>query len=818
MILTLDDAGVLDVSVGGGKASALARLRRAGFPVPDGFVVTAVEDASDAKFAERLAALLAASGADTQVAVRSSGFAEDSKTASFAGQYETVLGVCRLEDVRAAVQRCFASFADARARAYQDQRAVPGRGGAVLVQRLIPAAAAGVAFTADPVTGARDRVVIDAAPGLGAAVVGGLVTPDGFVVLKESGAVVGRRQGGPIAAIDADVAAAVATLAQQVEAHEGHAVDMEWALHDGVVHLLQARPITTAVDPPPPGWVPELNTAIDPRFPLYSSGNVSEILPGCVTPLTYSMFARAVERAFRIAIESIGSMPDIGPGQVVVGFFYHRVYLNVSYFMAAADNSPGATRDTVYEELVGPSPTRHPAFTAADLLPWRLVKGAGIIARFLALQARLDGDIAAMRQRYDATRAAFAEDDPAQWDDQRLATWIEVNDGDNEPAVVHIRASQFANASFAFLRSLTRGALGDDSGALASVLVTGIGTLASSGPAERLYELAQTVSADPALMRLFAGEPDDAALLTRIEGDPAAAAFRDELRTFVGDFGHRGFREAELRNPSWGSQPALVLGQVRHHLQPGSVAPAAIAERQRAAATAARADALSRLSAWRRGTFTSALDKARRHIAAREETKDLLLRFFALTRRVVSAVQARLADVLERPDDIHFLLAAEVVAALRGTLGRDDVTAIVSRRRREFAWSAQIALPKVQDGVIRTLDADPASRGDGDLTGVPVSPGIVEGTARVVLDPHAAQLLEGEILVAPVTDIAWTPLFIRAAGLVVEVGGPLSHGSIVAREFGLPAVTAVAGATRRIRSGDRVRVDGTRGVVMILPA
>jgi pyruvate,water dikinase len=172
--------------------------------------------------------------------------------------------------------------------------------------------------------------------------------------------------------------------------------------------------------------------------------------------------------------------------------------------------------------------------------------------------------------------------------------------------------------------------------------------------------------------------------------------------------------------------------------------------------------------------------------------------------------------LLAQPDDIYFLVDREVASALRGQLARQEISEIVERRRREYEWSSRLQVPKVQEGVARVIDAPAVAATGGEHTGIPVSPGVVEGRACVVLDPNDAVLQPGDILVAPVTDVAWTPLFLRAAGLVVEVGGPLSHGSIVAREYGIPAVTAVAGATRDIRTGDIIRIDGSRGTVAVL--
>jgi len=824
VIIPLASPAARDHASAGGKARTLARLLAAGFPVPDGFVVTAPEDAHAGELAERLTALEARGGSGARFAVRSSGQAEDSAAASFAGQFETVLGVRGLGDISRAIERCFASFTSGRANAYQRAVGVRETGGAVIVQQLVEAEAAGVAFTLDPVTGACDRVLVDAASGLGDAVVGGRVTPDGFVVSKTSGEILERRVANARPCLNEDAVRAVAALAQQVDAHEGAPVDIEWAWQDGRAYLLQARPITgvlRAADggAPPADWTPELNTRIDPRFPLYSNGNVGEILPGCVTPLTYSFFSRGVERAFRDVCESVGSMPDVGPDPVVVGFFFHRVYLNVSYFMTAADNSLGATRDTAYEELIGPAPERHPAWKAGDLLPWRLWRGFRIIGRYLAMQGRLDADIAASHAFFEENRQRFATHPPSGWRADELIEWLQYDHAGLRPAIIHIRASQFANSSFATLRGLTRRLLGDDTGSVASRLVTGIGSIASASPAAGLYDLARLVTADPLLRGWFRDEPDDERLFARImaDTDPASARLRGALQDFVERFGHRGLRETDFRSPCWRERPALVLAQVRQHLEPGSVPPNDIAERQAALSAEAQAKALPAVPAWRRGWVTAIIAASRKHIAAREEMKDLLLRFIDLTRRVIAESQARLSGMLRAPDDIHFLVPSEVAAALRGELDASSIADVVRRRRREFDWSSRIDVPRVQEGVARFVAAGQETVPAGaELRGVPVSPGVVEGRACVVLDPGVAALMPGDVLVAPVTDVAWTPLFLRAAALVVEVGGPLSHGSIVAREFGIPAVTAVAGATARIRSGDRVRVDGDRGIVSIL--
>lgn len=817
MIIRLDHEQARQRALTGGKASALARLMAAGFAVPVGVVVTSPETGGD-ELRDAIGGLLADGHS---LAVRSSGFAEDSSTASYAGQFETFLDVQSIDDAERAIARCFASFAGDRAGAYRsalEQRSAPG---AVLVQRLVRATTAGVAFSQDPITGDPERIVIDAAAGLGEAVVSGRVTPDGFVVARSRDAIVERRIAGSRATLDDTQVRAVAKLALDVERHEGSPTDIEWAFEGNRLFLLQARPITTrAAERPADDWKPELDTQIDPRFPLYSSGNVGEILPGCVTPLTYSLFSRGVELAFRNLMESLGSMSDVGPRPIVLGFFHHRVYLNVSYFMAAADRSPGSSRSDVYEELIGPPPTRHPSFTSADLLPWNLWRGLRIVGRFLGMQGRLDDDIGATRKAFEDLASRFASCPPERWTNEELAAWVEVDDAGLQPGVVHIRASQFASTAFSALRKLSRTAANDSDGTLAATVVTGIGTITSADPAAALYAMGQIVREDAQLSTLFASVSDDDALLAAIDASktPAGDRLRQALRAFAAKHGHRGLRETDFRSPNWREGPAQVLANVRHHLSPGDMSPAELAARQAQRSEQARAQLIAAMPRWRQGYARAIIDSARKHIAARETTKDLALRFVDLTRRVIAEGTRRIGDRIGVADDVHFLLGAELATALRGRMGADEIATIVKRRRRDFAWSERVAAPKVRDGS-RTgsfADASPAVSNGSTLRGVAVSPGVIEGRARVVLNPSLSSLESGDVLVAPVTDVAWTPLFLRASALVVEVGGPLSHGSIVAREFGLPAVTAVAGATTSIRDGDRVRVDGGRGTVSIV--
>jgi len=265
---------------------------------------------------------------------------------------------------------------------------------------------------------------------------------------------------------------------------------------------------------------------------------------------------------------------------------------------------------------------------------------------------------------------------------------------------------------------------------------------------------------------------------------------------------------------------------MRNFLVPGVTPPSIIRERQQKARDDAYERSVANLSFAKRRIFDRVLNESRRHIAQREQMKDLLILNADRGRQLFRRVETLLveAGLLGNGDDLYFLLVDEVLALGRGELSSAEAVVIVARRRQDYEWSLRVKVPHLQEGEARILPADGAGPGtaesantDDVITGIGVSPGRIEGVARVVSDPRVnSQLEPGEILVARVTDLGWTPLFLNAAGLVVDVGGLLSHGSIVAREYGLPAVVGATGATGRIRSGDRIRVDGDRGEVRIV--
>jgi len=892
MIIDLTDERALDSSLTGGKGSVLAKLISRKFPVPPGFVITTqaftafleetgleaelsaflnqsaettngalpqlarsiqdrirgsrLPEATADELEKRMIEFQSEFMAEVLWAVRSSAIVEDLSGASFAGQYDTFLGLAGFDEVADAVIKCWASFFNVRSLQYRSDRTTSEFRGAVIVQRLISSDASGVCFTLDPMTGDTEKIVINSNFGLGESVVSGRVSPDIFVVNKKSCEVTHRQVvnkemkvlpvpgGTKEVAIDEsfrrqasltdDQAIAVAGLATQIEEIENRPVDVEWAVLDGDVYILQSRPVTTlpsvtqsSAGAPPDSWVAELNTPIDPRYPLYSNGNISEILPGCITPLSWSYIGPTIEHAFRSQGIALGVMEESGPEYQVLGFFYHRPYMCISFMEAAVARIPGISPDTIHEEFIGPPDTRTPPVRLSDLRPDRWPAMVRVVLTFIRKTKSLASDTQKCGEIINCQREESTPEELKGWSDDRLMEEVGFSKAMARVSDVHIWASTFAVLHFDLLRKQTKAWLDDDDGSLAAQMVTSIGTLPSANPAFGLYDLAKMVISTPEVSDRFASIGDNQRLLEALNIDESAKGFQMALEEFLTMHGHRAVCEAEFRSPTWREDPAQVLGLVRNYLQPGFMPPEEVRVRQERIHGKAT-KRVDRLPLPKRLIVRRTLKAARRNIEFRERLKDLIVLRSDRFRRIYAEVRNRLLDRgwLYDPDDLFFLMWKEVRDLLAGELSPEAAKEIISRRRQDFEWCQVVHLPKIINGKAIVVKPDELPT-EQQLKGMGVSPGKVEGRARVILDPRLESHIEpGEILVAPVTDAGWTPLFINAGGLIIDIGGLLSHGSIVAREYGLPAVVGVADATKRIKTGERIYLDGSSGVVVKL--
>ena len=822
----------------GGKAANLGELVANGFPVPDGFVLTT--DAYQAaaasagvvasrpdEAAERLRTIDLPPAAATAVlksyrglgsgpvAVRSSATAEDLPGASFAGQQDTYLGIEGDEQVLDAIRRCWASLWNERAVAYRGVHGLDdeGVGLAVVIQRMVDAATAGVLFTADPITGRRGRAVVDAAAGLGDAVVSGSVDPDHYAIDPDSWAVDEHvvRGSAPILS-DAQVLE-LATVGRQIEEALGAPQDIEFAF-DAAGHLwiLQARPITTLFP------LPERSQGgVDLR--VYFSASVAQGYFEPITPLgtePFLVIGRSLGGAFARARGE--AEPATSPVLMSAG----RIWADLTPVLRDPLGRDVLVRLTSVGEARSSVIFRRLAedhrFTSRG-------SRLSTLRTVVPLFARSRIPLHALRLLQSPDRAR-----------NRLIREIDrvtrVDLPEDATGTDRLNAAEdlLARApSFVFPRMLGLVVAGMVSYLAAGRLLRGRATEDELQMLTRGLPHNPTTEMDLALW----------ALATRVRADPSsrdaiqdrqpadlASAYRDgalpprlqtELAAFISRYGFRAIGEIDLGVPRWSEDPSYLLGAIANYLRlkDDAVAPDEQFRRGAREAEATIETMLARVHGPRRRLLRFFLGRVRALMGSREMPKFVLIRtVFTPIRELLRPVGEELVATgkVTAWDDVYFLTLAEIRDAVTGA----EVRALVAARRAmHVREQARRYIPRVllSDGT----DAEAAliSVPEGALRGSPASPGTVTGPARTILSPHGARLEPGEILVAPSTDPGWTPLFLTAGGLVMEMGGMMSHGAVVAREYGIPAVVGVPGATERIATGATITVDGSAGMVSI---
>lgn len=800
-ILFFDQITAADAPRVGGKGFSLAMTARAGLPVPDGFVVTT--DAYREQVFPSLDAALARLGGGP-FAVRSSATAEDAADTSFAGQQATFLGVTA-ENVADAVRACWASLFTERAVAYRAKQGVDAAGlaMAVVVQRLVPADVAGVLFTRAPNDPEGRRMLAEASWGLGEAVVSGRVTPDRFTLDFETGAVRERHLGSKAVRVTAtgeetvppddqerfclsdSALSQLAELGRRVEAFYGDPRDIEWAFGGGSFHLLQARPITVSTAAEREAVrrevVAELRAKVDPRGTVWVRYNLSEVLPR-PTPMTWAVVGRllAADGGFGAMNREFGVPPDPALGsQSAFDLVAGRPMMN----LARAPRMQGAHPPFRYpldEYKLDPRKALDPKPKPDPLAGRGCVLGVLTLPLTIWKASRM---MSAMRAQAATFATAFTDEIVPAYErsvkEAMSQRWDEF-----EPKALVLELERW--------REITLAAF-----ALNSLKPTVFADLAWSMLFEMLKSKLGEERATAAVGELSLGaQPPPEANLARGVRDLASGAVTREQ--FLARFGHRSTNEMELSQPRWYETPAEL-----DRLASASVtAPAAPRPWEPVADEA-------KLGGTERVEFQKQVEQLRTYLGLREAAKHYLLTGYAVIRRVLVELDRRWG----LNGGLFFLTPADFPDLLAGKDLSSKVAAARKRRQTELT----LEVPPVLFG--DDLDAigrpQPEPAGGDKLEGVALSAGVAEGPALVLTAPTAAPPEGGYILVCPSTDPAWVPLFTRAAGLVMETGGVLSHGAIVAREFGLPAVAGLPGATRVLKTGQRVRVDGGRGTVTI---
>lgn len=799
--------------------------------------------------AQEVAAAYAGMGSPP-VAVRSSATAEDLPNFSFAGQQDTYLNVVGEAALLEAVVRCWSSLWTARAIGYRSRNQIPHDqvALAVVVQEMVQSEAAGVLFTVNPLSGKRTETVIEATLGLGEALVSGQVEPDQYVVETASGRVLSKTLGTKAVAIHSQAGGGVVTTtaaAAQRQALPDAAIreltalgrrvadlyqapqDIEWAWADGQLYLLQTRPITSLY-PTPPG------VEAEPLEVFFSLGAVQGMLDP-ITPLGRDLLTIVGACGFGGAFGFNNTLAT----QTVLYTAGERLWARVTpllrnrigrrllhTFAGVADAGIGQALAQVEAD---------PDWSAAG---WPRRSSLGHVTLFLR---RVLPVMAFSLLRPERSRQVFqrqlnriVEQFAAQ---AATATTLSARLALVEQALVPLLTFLFPQAVGRLapgilmlnrMNALAHLAWREDDVQRRRILeiARGLPHNVTTEMDLALWATAQQIRSDPvALAHVQQHDAAELALQTSAGELPSTA--QAALDAFLHRYGMRGVAEIDLGRARWREDPTQVMQTVQSYLQidDPTQAPDAVFRRGETVAQQLIADLQAGLRRQPRGVLMAYLagwvaQRFRALAGLRESPKFFIIQLLGIVRQGLLESGAELArqNVIERPDDLFFLHLNELKGLAAG-YAIDWKALVVERRTLYEREKLRRQLPRLllsdgrafYDGVRAT-----APLREGVLVGTPVSPGVVEGTVRVVFDPHAAQLAPGEILVCPGTDPAWTPLFLAAGGLVMEVGGLMTHGSVVAREYGIPAVVGVHEATSRLQSGQRIRVDGSSGEIVLL--
>ncbi|MGC4790602.1 rifamycin-inactivating phosphotransferase [Micromonospora sp. DT178] len=751
-------------------------------------------------------------------AVRSSATAEDLPTASFAGQQDTYLNVMGPAAILQHVSRCWASLFTERAVTYRRRNGIDHRTVhmAVVVQRMVFPQAAGVLFTADPVTSNRKVASVEASFGLGEALVSGLVNTDTYRVCGDEiidKAIAAKRlaihalpAGGTAeqtidpqrqeqpALTDAQVVRLV-RLGRRIEAHFGHPQDIEWCLVDDDFHIVQSRPITTLFPIPETG---------DGENRVWVSVGHQQMMTDAMRPLGVSMWQ----------LTAMAPMHEAGG----------RLFVDVTRRLASPASRAGLLEmmgrsdplvrdalETVLErgDFVPSLPDQGPAGPPAGGAPAPIETDPAIVTELIersrASVATLQRDIRTKSgpALFDFLREAFEEHKRALSDP------------------LNMQAIMAGMEATWWLNDKLHEWLDEKNAADTLTLSAPHNVTSEMGLA--LLDVADVIRPHPEVVA-FLRQVEDEGFVDELAGLPGGQEARDAIRTFLDTYGMRCAGEIDITRPRWSERPStlvpVILDNIRN-LEPGARKRRFAQGRQQAEQK--EQEVLARLRALPDGERKAEetkrmIDRVRTFVGYREYPKYAIVSRYFIYKQALLEEAERLvrADVLPEREDIFYLTFQELSDVVR-TSNVDDQ--LIQRRKEAFRSYQTLIPPRVLTsegegiaGAYRREDVP-----TGALVGLPVSGGVVEGRARVILDLARADLEPGDILVTAYTDPSWSPLFVAIEALVTEVGGLMTHGAVVAREYGLPALVGVEQATTLIRDGQRIRVHATDGYVEILP-
>jgi phosphohistidine swiveling domain-containing protein len=829
-IKSLDQIITTDIVRVGGKVYNCARLKQAGFPVPDGIAVMADARESSEVFSE-LQDWLNQQPEDILFAVRSSATDEDSAGYSFAGIHETKLNVTRI-GVAGAIRECWASVVSPQALAYRRTQGLPVQDiqAGVLVQEMIRPITSGVAFTMNPVTGARDEIVINASWGLGEAVVGGHVEPDEFCIRKTEGTALSSHIGskrfrvvsehGLSRLIETDISERakpsltedqlreLAKVLIRIEKLFNSPQDVEWC-HDGKQFwILQSRPVTVSIS-----TKPDIE---------WTRANTREVLPDLPSPQTSSTICEILNLAMRqYNGRLLGPEEELGP---VFRAFYGRIYLNLSQYrhICKVMGVPPA----VVLRALGHEAGIKPADELAQFPP--LIKLLRALPDLIRL-SWMGMNISRLMKRYEGLLRREMIDltlqDPNKLPD---SIFFSVFKKGIDAVPKHMQMVLLLGSVMIYERPLKKVCqrVGFPYERLVLTHLAAGEKSVSTQQAFDLLGLANLARSEEKAQEYFTFSSES---FGSYREALSGTNFLKEFDVFLQKYGHRGNYESDWSLPHYSEDPTILLFAVRTHVQaPECPITERIISRQNSDAAAAWMAFESKMNWWQRLTLLPRvrflLRKMKQIYLWREDYRSKSAAIAAVFRQWHLKLADRFVErgwVQER-NDYFFLTAEEIFASSEDTSQTARYRSIINQRKAELASWRNIEMPLLMreselPALIRRATATLPDVELTELHGLCVSAGYAEGDVVVIREStEFTQMRNGAILVAPATDPSWTPLFTLASGVIVEVGGTISHAFTVAREYGLPALANIENATKLLKNGDRVVLDATNGRVQVL--
>ncbi len=822
----------------GGKAAQLWELAKLGLAVPKWGVIP-VNDAETVPDS-LLREISFFFGPNARLAVRSSAPDEDGSTASFAGQFESILNVSG-QEVKKAITQVLDSRHAARVQAYRlENDQASERGMAVIIQEMVSSEVSGVAFGVDPVSGDRNAVVVNAVYGLGEGLVSGELNADQFTwrhdqwiteLADKVHAVTSTENGVESVALDAalvkkaslsiDQLDEIKAALQQIQSAKGKPQDVEFAYAKGKLWILQARPVT---------GLDKLKDSTA-RMILWDNSNIIESYPGLTSPLTFSFITRMYAGVYLQLSALFGVKESVLADNhhtftQMLGLLNGRVYYNLRSWYKALSLFPGYAINARSMETMMGVEERFDLEDQENQSKWAGYLGIGrMIYRMGSALIRLPrqtrifqgqlAEILGAYQKKDLSGMRVEEilDEYRRFEKELLGKW--------KPPMVN---DFFAMIFFGSLQKMTTKLAITDFPNLHNDLLCGSSDIVSTEPITRLVEISTLIQHEPKLLAAFQQKSSDELWDTFLRGD--FSELSTPIQEYLDRFGDRCIGELKLESIPYQEQPTALIRMIKAFVLQGLTSETTqqgISEKLRKNAEKQVQIAL-RNAPLKRLLFKWVLTKTRALVSNRENLRFARTQAFGMVRKLYRAMGQKLWSdhLLNDKEDIFYLKQEEIVDFVEGRAVDTNLKTLVEMRRKQYAiWETEETAARIRTyGMVphgnSFTEAGSAIVEEGDLSGIGCCPGAVTGKVSVVTDPSQLEDLNGDILVCRTTDPGWVPLFPTASAILVERGSLLSHAAIVAREMGKPCIVGIKGLLQRLQTGDVIEMDGSSGMVRIM--